>query len=238
MSSVPRSRLPHTPTRFPKYLSGCLPSEFPSARKRCSGESCGRASWPRLAIVVRSRCLRRISTRPKKSEARHIDVDSIRVASVGIGTIPIPDASHFPSQTISPVAESTRRAVECGTGSPSDTDSATTATSQGDATTPVCRDATRNTLTQALKRKRSILLGRSNVVFSCELAWRGPCASTGRDKIDRQLKDFLVSLGPVVLRVHLHLGQACVVVRKLLEVSQSNLPVTSKSSLVTSVSGS
>ena len=30
-----------------------------------------------------------------------------------------------------------------------------------------------------------------NVVFSCELAWRGPCASKGRDKVDRQLQDFV-----------------------------------------------
>ena len=28
-----------------------------------------------------------------------------------------------------------------------------------------------------------------NVVFSCELTWRGPCASTGRDKADRQLQN-------------------------------------------------
>jgi len=27
-----------------------------------------------------------------------------------------------------------------------------------------------------------------NVDFSCELAWRGPCASTDRDKADRQLQ--------------------------------------------------
>ena len=29
----------------------------------------------------------------------------------------------------------------------------------------------------------------ANVVFSCELTWRGPCASTGRDKADRQLQN-------------------------------------------------
>jgi len=28
-----------------------------------------------------------------------------------------------------------------------------------------------------------------NVVFSCELTWRGPCACTGRDKADRQLQN-------------------------------------------------
>jgi hypothetical protein len=31
-----------------------------------------------------------------------------------------------------------------------------------------------------------------NVVCSCELAWRGPFASTGRDKLDRQLKNFVI----------------------------------------------
>ena len=31
-----------------------------------------------------------------------------------------------------------------------------------------------------------------NVVFSCELAWRGPCASTGRDKVDRQLQNSVI----------------------------------------------
>ena len=31
-----------------------------------------------------------------------------------------------------------------------------------------------------------------NVVFSCELAWRGPFASTGRDKLARQLQNFVI----------------------------------------------
>ena len=31
--------------------------------------------------------------------------------------------------------------------------------------------------------------GLPNVVFSCELTWRGPCESTGRDKADRQLQN-------------------------------------------------
>ena len=33
-------------------------------------------------------------------------------------------------------------------------------------------------------------------VFSCELTWRGPCASTGRDKADRQLQNFVIRSFP------------------------------------------
>jgi len=43
------------------------------------------------------------------------------------------------------------------------------------------------------------LFGRANVVFSGGLTWRGPCASTGRDKADRQLQNFVICPAAMLL---------------------------------------
>ena len=40
--------------------------------------------------------------------------------------------------------------------------------------------------------RRPSVSGLYNVLFSCELAWRGPCDSTDRDKVDRQLQNVVI----------------------------------------------
>jgi hypothetical protein len=51
------------------------------------------------------------------------------------------------------------------------------------------KSAMRKTQSRETLSEWPFTVGLSNVVSSCELTWRGPCASTGRDKVDRQLRN-------------------------------------------------
>jgi hypothetical protein len=53
---------------------------------------------------------------------------------------------------------------------------------------PACVRVRAMSLDRELATKPVFFLRLSNVDFSCELTWRGPCACTGRDKADRQLQ--------------------------------------------------
>ena len=44
----------------------------------------------------------------------------------------------------------------------------------------------------------------SNVVFSCELTWRGPCVSTDRDKADRRLQNSVIRSLPTIQLATVH----------------------------------